>query len=607
MSAVTLYIGKSDVVRKIKEGVRHSYGYSVHMVEVTDHLNNLFGRYDVCFVDARGKSVDKTEYRNVNISRNTYTPMQQITQLAYFLSDSRNIAWYVSHMPDDARKIYSKIISDYYVKKDWVEEVSESRMFSSKMRWEQVYSGWYCWLDVSMFLLQSRYQWLSDHYFHLPPAIYQCFAPAFSPSFAQPLTALDIIPETPKLAIFNEESLVEANFMLVYGLYLQGAIAPGKTKLLMKTSLKKLADLNLKEFFPTSRDEEILHLRTQMLGQAIAMFLALGHQSKKIDHFDTLVKAVVDELGLSIFDNQVYLPFIKGLSSSKEYTGLELVEYSNTYMKQLEEGKWYSVEDYHERAKASGKYNETILKYDESLGMEYHYVNTYTDKKIMPECLIRELGCNFLDAYLFMLASLGALEIAYDDKPSPKKYASPFASVKYFRLTNLGLYIFEQKEAYASSYQATDTAYFELDSHRLLVRNIVANNPYASLLKDVSRYIGGDRYEISASTFLANCTSKNDVEQKIGIFKHFISSELPEVWATFFDDMLQHCNPLSNVKQKEYKLFTIDAKNRSLMKLIVTDAVLRKVCVRAENHLLLVRQTDLETFEQRMKALGYLL
>lgn len=601
---VILYQGSNGILKELKSIIMGSYAYSSQLKQITSHLNDIFRKNDVLFLDTKGKEVKCSSY--LNISSSNYKTEGQQLQLAMFLSDYRNIFWYVSQMPDSVKEIYETLILKSRVKEKWVNEHTNELLYVETGRWYKEFGGWFCWLRGYQYSIGEKYSWNFEKYVGLEPFVCKKFVPAFIPSSVT-LKTLQELPSKEKLKTMNLEPVIQANYMLIQGLYLQGAIMPGKTKLVMKSSLKKLEALHLAEFFPEAKDDEIRLLRTKMLAQAVGIYTELMGSPKTVPSFEVQVITLLSYLGNNGYSNQIFLPYIQGFKGKDDVYDEELVTFANNFLDNCDSDKWYSTNDFLNHSLLHGIKNIFPAQYVMYLAQDYNYKNAYTGKLILPDSICHELGFSFLNAYLFFLASLGILEIAYDEKVSPRKYSSPFDAIKYFRLSKLGLFIYGKVEEYFPSVNQDDTVYFELDPQRLIVRNIVDNNPYANLLDDVAHYIGGNRYEVSSSSFLAHCSSKSDVEQKISIFKRFISNELPQVWATFFEDMLQHCNPLSNVKQREYKLFTIDANNRKLMKLIVSDPVLRKICVRAENHLLLVKQDDLKTFEKQMKSLGYLL
>lgn len=154
--------------------------------------------------------------------------------------------------------------------------------------------------------------------------------------------------------------------------------------------------------------------------------------------------------------------------------------------------------------------------------------------------------------------------------------------------------------------QQEDIAYFELDPDRLIIRSLADPNPYAQLLLDTSVAISRNRFETSAESFLANCYTQHDVEEKIGIFKQFVSHELSPLWKRFFDSLLLHCNPL-RADHTNFQKYRIDPNNTELIQLLTTDAKLRQMVTRAEGYLLLVKKDDLKKFTDELKKHGYLL
>lgn len=229
-------------------------------------------------------------------------------------------------------------------------------------------------------------------------------------------------------------------------------------------------------------------------------------------------------------------------------------------------------------------------------------VNELTGTAIGQDRYVQEFGHTAIQAFAFMLCSLGIVEIGL----SPQvRRESPFARAEYVRLTALGRYALGLSEEYEVPKQE-HTAYFELDPDRLIIRSLVEPNPYAQLLLDTSVVISRNRFETSAQSFLAHCASRSDVEEKIGIFRQFVSDELPPLWKQFFDSLLQHCNPLKK-ERSDYYVYSLSPDNTDLVRLLTSTPSLRKLFVRAEGYLILVKKDDQKKFVDELKKYGYLL
>lgn len=81
---------------------------------------------------------------------------------------------------------------------------------------------------------------------------------------------------------------------------------------------------------------------------------------------------------------------------------------------------------------------------------------------------------------------------------------------------------------------------------------------------------------------------------------------MPEVWTSFFKDVLLRCSPLATVGKK-YMLRRIDAKDKRLQNVIQTDECLKKHILRAENYILLIEQDYWNVVVERLRTYGYVL
>jgi hypothetical protein len=251
---------------------------------------------------------------------------------------------------------------------------------------------------------------------------------------------------------------------------------------------------------------------------------------------------------------------------------------------------------------SSGRYS-TLVYHPNDERDHGNITNEYSGRIITADLYTQEFGYTGLQSFLFMLCSLGVVEIAVSD--DEHRNISPFDRLDYVRLTPLGRYALDVTDDYEAPEQE-HIAYFELDPERLIIRSLVDPNPYAQLLMDTSVAISKNRFETSALSFLSSCHTKSDVESKISIFRQFISNDIPPLWEQFFQSLLQHCHPLIEDKTA-YKRYTLDPQNRDLIQLITTDPVLRQLVIRAEGYRILVKQEDLKKFETQLKKHGYLL
>ncbi len=227
----------------------------------------------------------------------------------------------------------------------------------------------------------------------------------------------------------------------------------------------------------------------------------------------------------------------------------------------------------------------------------------------------------------FLFAAMGLVEIVYDDATSSTplndtQYLSPYDNLKAVRITKLGQYLLGRTNTYSapksSSSGDKNVGKLVLDEYRLLATLTGANPMLEAALPTFMRLMGnstgkagtiaatdsGSRlYVMDSASFLKDCSSKDDVLEKIDLFKKRVGTTFPAIWDTFFEEMLAKVEPLE--EQFEYRVFSIKP-NRDLMRLLSTDELLKDLVLRAEGHRILIKEDDIPKVKKRLEKFGYL-
>ncbi len=124
------------------------------------------------------------------------------------------------------------------------------------------------------------------------------------------------------------------------------------------------------------------------------------------------------------------------------------------------------------------------------------------------------------------------------------------------------------------------------------------------MLKRFASKTSLNRYQVSNQSFLKACGTKEDLSEKIRLFRQVVGEDLPENWQQYFKELLDNCNPLKQVGP--HAVFKL-SRNKALITLVAQDPVLRRLVLKAEDHHVIVFRTHLARFKSRMKELGYLL
>ena len=539
--------------------------------------------------------------------------------IAYMLSDTTNLMLYVDSLSEEMKDLWRHVLVNIYVSEADAQKIlkDDRPIFSTSPR-SYYYHDSTSWARPGFELFNivrslsadtMRYHYRQpQNYITIDSLLHYIFFPLICPEAVAPDLSLQQLPEG-GYRVFSMEAESYAKYHLLSSL-----LSTGKVKMTAKgvsqVDVKKVAkQLGLMEFM--AGDGILATSRSRYYVEVMALyeqFVSRHFKSKSDSYEQTLRRLFANLDNLMEFLPSLLLPHIKGLRKQlTEYNRLQNLCMLFCQWMVEEPERWVSIYDVLLKifvindTDSYTKYD--ALVFDPSLQKaEVLITNEFSGKNIAVDSFVTEFGLTALQAFSFMLCSFGMAELALS--PLTRR-ESPFACAEYIRLTPLGRYALGVTEEYEVPEQE-HIAYFELDPDRLIIRSLVEPNPYAQLLLDTSVAISRNRFETSAQSFLAHCVSRSDVEEKIGIFRQFVSKELPPLWKQFFDSLLQHCNPLAS-DRTNYQIYRLSPDNTDLLRLLTSTPSLRKLFVRAEGYLILVKKDDQKRFTDELKKYGYLL
>lgn len=210
-----------------------------------------------------------------------------------------------------------------------------------------------------------------------------------------------------------------------------------------------------------------------------------------------------------------------------------------------------------------------------------------------------------IKSVLLALASWGIIEIAYDPTTTANGLSYLTDALRYVRLTNLGKYVFGKAKFYQLPTTMVNTCKdFELNADRLLIKVLNPNSKGSFALEKIATPITSQLYRTDFSVFLKECNTKDDIKKKIDLFKKYIANEPPQIWADFFNTMLERTNALKKVKTN-YITRSIDAKDKELQDIIMHDPNIKQYILRAEGYVVLIEQAHLNDVNNILKTYGY--
>ena len=552
----------------------------------------------------------------------TNTPKQQIAYgLAVIFSDDQNLSAYLSSISPELRLLLQAVITNIYVLHSDAKHIMHSTEdLFRQQRTGYYYSNEYTPRDPALGWMELRtyYAPLSDihhyreraNYLTMNNTVRALFMPHLLPEAYRSNSSLPSLPEDTDYNVIDMEASSHAHFRLIAGLMEQGELPIKKNGVSvadMKRVLKKVA---MEEFFPGATNQYHQNMRSYAYLQLLALHHSFIKKGKTaMSYEDTLRDLISNFRTINYYLTSLLYPHVTGMRRQFSDYGKQdkLCMLLLDLMKEQPD-EWYSPNDVMlkilalEDTTISAHYSILVFypPYEE---YNNNLTNDYSGRSITVDRYTQEFGYTGLQSFAMLMASLGIFQVALNLKD--KRKLSPYDSVDYIRLTPLGRYALGLTDDYEPP-QLEHTAYFELDPDRLIIRSLTQPNPYEQLLSDTSTPISKNRFETSATSFLANCSSRSDVENKISTFRQFIASDLPPLWEQFFNQLLQHIHPLHE-DITPYKHFTLQSDDHELISLITTDPVLRQIVIRAEGYRIMVLSTDMKKFTDRMKKHGYLL
>ena len=213
----------------------------------------------------------------------------------------------------------------------------------------------------------------------------------------------------------------------------------------------------------------------------------------------------------------------------------------------------------------------------------------------------------YIKAMMFLMGALGIVELGYSAPENNvfrqynKLWLSSYDGLKYVRLTGFGSYVIGRKKGFTHDI-TIPSAEIEIDEHKTML-SIYGNDPVKQMvLEAVGQQITNSSYMVSYQSFLKDCSSHEDVENKVQFFRDNIIAEPPRIWENFFNEVLARMNPFEQVPAMS--VFRVKP-DRELLTLLTRDNILKKYVIRAENHHIVVKTSYLSKVKQRLALFGF--
>ena len=595
---------------QIVSSLMHGYDLS-KLQEAAYEVRENFKKYKLVALDKDGKKFEPAPialmFSNKKKLKKDYAAYLAI------MKHTNNFSLYYEEWSKPVKELFKQTAANHYILHTDATmilgepSIKESRYFWDDPEINQKLDNWYGTIEAKAPITNKNTYGCSNYYLELADNSYYVLTlPSLFPELMN-IEKCEELPDAEAYKTYSGENTIFTVVPIMSSLFDSGQLNLGRNKLPASEVKKTSKLLKLLEFFTDDN---------KYFSNICASFVLNFYTIYRMDLYNndmTETQDLLKDFFKNLNEMQEYLmpillPHITGLRKNLfNYCSCGyLINILQSVLKKFHKEEWLPIDKllFHCRVSPQKTESQFLLFYCSDL-FKAKFCNDYDGKEIYCDDIIQELTYPYLKAALFMMAAFGFVEIAYKEKPD-EGATSYYDTLAYVRLTNLGLYALDIKRKYVRTKEA-EIHYFELDTEHLIIKSLVDNNPYESLLSNMSTAISKKMYKVSYESFLNGCEKLQDINSKIDFFKEYISSQdLPDNWVQFFKDIKKRCKPMKAPKKK-YSLLQIPTDDKELQHIILTEPTIRKYTLKAEGFILLVETNYKSKVVEALKKYGYLI
>lgn len=541
-------------------------------------------------------------------------------------TDKALLKQFLALLPEEVKSVLHKLV--------WEDEECDTEMLEKTFQVEVVkeidgYRYGSAAQDIhdeySLFLVRREYRYNYGYRRSENPYQYHLSLPDLLRTVLKktlpPPPEYDLIPVgSPKKTAFlyEDSDRILQQLPLFYSYIDQGNLKLSKNgSKVLKSSMKQMTKYcRIREFYENG-DKDLVCLKTQLLIDFCRNVKIEAPVESSPECLRQLFQTFFNPTGYGIYQLSGLLYHLQGVHHADSYnTQSEHVVRTSlqTLLQSLPVRTWFDVESlvqycvYRdislEIIDKSSASRYLFFRQPDSKQRGYYYDNkSYVSRSRYKEVLLFP----FLKAVMFLFATFGLVDIAYDLPKNQRvqkvnaSYLSVFDGLRYIRLTPLGAYVLGVTDSYHVSIEE-ETANVMLDEKRLLITLDGRDRLKMLVLEKMAEKIGETFFKVSYQSFLKECTSQEEIHKKIDLFHTHIAANPPPNWQEFLDDVLAKINPFSPKQTMAvYKL----KPNQELIGLIARDDVLKKYILKTEAYHIVIESKHLPKVKKRLEEFGY--
>lgn len=539
----------------------------------------------------------------------------ELLNFASLFFNEDNFHLFLETLPDNVRAIWIAAADKIFLSEKDANELLGEECLIDTHRWHQV--GVCNTLGEGIFKITSseRFDYSDNNTYYLTfksywlrELTYRCSRHTLKDC----QTA--VLPD--KLTVFNAEADLFQEIPILNNLRESGMLTLGRThfftaKLRKALDKARINNFNLNEK-STKYYEETLRSYYLIITYLLTCERTYDHvinSASPLQLIQLCVKYVFDHTSKFC---KLFLPHITCIDRDYDYSHRNTNRLMRSFERSLltlKSSMWVSIEQvlYQTRCFFDYKTYVSILIQEPTsyynIGFKLHDKNA--DEPIKYDEIITRVTYQSIKSVLLAMASWGIIEIAYAPTTTGNGPSYLTDALRYVRLTSLGKYVLGEAKSYQLPATMVNTCKdFELNADRLLIKVLNPNSKGSFALEKIATPITSQLYRTDFSVFLKECNTKDDIVKNINLFKKYIANEPPQIWAGFFNAMLERSNALKKVRTS-YITRSIDAKDKELQDIIMHDPNIKQYILRAEGYVVLIEQAHLSDVNNILKTYGY--
>lgn len=535
--------------------------------------------------------------------------------LCFMLADARNFHRYVDSLSEKDKKVWTTVLTQYYLNVEDITRLTGKSWTPQDNTWYFYYSYyrssgvsdkliWFSLAEAKGRKREGLHLGRRCIYCGLNDNLRAGLLPLFFPEACDlEKQLLDELPKETPLHTFSGEPDILTFLPTLNGLYETKQLALPKSKLAQSAVRKLALSVPLNEFFPNHESKEMALFRCSIVMNQYVLGRQLEVMANRPE--EQLKQLFVKALYYPTILLPVLLPHLTGLRRNEllDSYGAQLGLALCDLLAVLPCDKWIPATGIHFKLMQVASHYVPLFS-----PHTFDKMEVYNDKlghTVYLDSLYHEVSIPFINGLLYAMSAFGFVEVAYrEGTVDDVAYTS---SLAYVRLTNLGAYAMGHTKTYTPTVAGQEQGpLFELDGQHMIVRSLSDRNPYLPLLSEMAVCIGGQRYRVTADSFLSKCTNTKDIEERIAMFKRYICPEPSIELDGFFKTLTQHSRAITKAPATKYVLYHIAPEDKELQRIVSTDSVIRQYSLRAEGYLWLIEADKLKTIQKRLKECGYL-